>query len=90
MSVRSSEALSTRLFTVAASALGALMVTILGVAITSLAESRKGIAEIQGALPHIQERVDRIERRQVSRIEQIERRLRWLEDRHRGDGDGSP
>lgn len=66
------------------------MALVLGVVISAMIEFRTGLSEIQGALPHIQQRFDRIERRQISRIEQMERRLRWLEDRHRGDDDGNP
>jgi len=81
-------ALSAKLFSISIGALGGLVAILGGILIQSNLEIRTGISKVQGALPHIQSRIERIEHRQISRLEQIERRLQKLESWAKGEFDG--
>ena len=76
--------LSWKILGLVGGALGGLVVLVSGYLIASNIQIRDIASRIEAQLPLFQERIERIENRQISRMEQIERRLRVLEDYHRG------
>ena len=82
--------LTTKLFVIATSALGSLVLLIGGVLINRMVEVSQDVSEIKASIPHIQERMARMERRMDERYRGVDRRLQILESYQRGGMDGRP
>ena len=80
--------MTAKLFGIVASALGALVMLIGGILINRMVEISQDVATIKAAVPHIQERMVRMERRMDDRYRAVDRRLQILESYHRGGMDG--
>ena len=76
--------LTARLFGYVASALGGLIMLFSGVMLHRMVEMSADVHAIKTALPHIQQRIERMEKRLDARYEHVDRRLQILESFHRG------
>ena len=56
-------ALSNKLLAIVAGALGSILALIFGIIISATIDIRTSMSRIEGSLPHIQERINRIDRR---------------------------
>ena len=63
-------ALSNKLLAIVATALGSILALVFGIIISATIDIRTSMSRIEGSLPHIQERINRIDRR----LQALERR----------------